>query len=435
MIRADCVVTGCRQVLTCGGPIPKRGAALRDVGLVENASIAGRDGTIVFVGPTEELKQAVRIEDDAMRLDGSGLVALPGFVDAHTHLPFGGTREEEFALRIQGWTYQQLAARGMGIRSTVRKTRQIALPELKTLCLERLDSMLRHGTTTVEAKSGYGLNLEDEIKQLEAVRAAGNEHPIDVVPTFMGAHEVPDEYRGRKEDYIDLLIHAVLPQVRDRGLARFFDVFCEDGVFSVEETERLAAAAASAGLGIKIHADEFVPLGGAELAARIGAVSAEHLIAVTDAGIAALAASDTAAILLPGVPFFLMQDKKAPARKLIEAGAITALASDFNPGSSMTENMLFILQLGVFLLRLTIEEAINATTANAAYAIRVHAEAGSLEPGKKMDVVLYDIPNYYFLAYHPGVNPVRHVLKNGRAVIKDGMPVFDGGGGRTVYSS
>ncbi len=424
MIEADSVVTACRQVLTCAGPIPKRGAALHDVGLIENAAIAGRDGKIVFVGPEAELGRTVRIAPDAARLDASGLVALPGFVDAHTHLPFGGTREEEFALRIQGWTYQQLAAKGLGIRSTVRKTRQISLHDLKSLCLERLDSMLRHGTTTAEAKSGYGLNLIDEIKQLEAVREAARVHPITVVSTFMGAHEVPDEYRDRKEDYIDLLIHTVLPQVRDRGLARFFDVFCEEGVFSVAETERLAAAAAAAGLGIKIHADEFVPLGGAELAARIGAVSAEHLIAVTDAGIAALAGSDTAAILLPGVPFFLMQEKKAPARKLIEAGAIIALASDFNPGSSMTENMLFILQLGVFLLHLTIEEAINATTANAAYAIRAHAEAGSLEPGKNMDIVLFDVPNYYFLAYHPGVNPVRHVLKNGRIVIKDGRTVY-----------
>jgi imidazolonepropionase len=433
MIQADSVVTGCRQVLTCGGPIPKRGTAFRDVGLIENAAIAGRDGKIVFVGPEEEFRRTVQIRPDAARLDASGLVALPGLVDAHTHLPFGGTREEEFALRIQGWTYQQLAAKGMGIRSTVRKTRQITLADLKSLCLERLDSMLRHGTTTAEAKSGYGLNLIDEIKQLEAVRQAALVHPIDVIPTFMGAHEVPDEYRGRKEDYIDLLIHAVLPQVRDRGLARFFDVFCEEGVFSVEETERLVAAAAAAGLGIKIHADEFVPLGGAELAARIGAVSAEHLIAVTDAGIAALAGSDTAAVLLPGVPFFLMQDKKAPARKLIDAGAITALASDFNPGSSMTENMLFILQLGVFLLRLTIEEAINAVTANAAYAIHAHSEAGSLEPGKKMDVVLFDVPNYYFLAYHPGVNPVRHVLKNGRIVIQDGRLVAQNG--RAVTSS
>jgi imidazolonepropionase len=424
MIEADSVVTGCRQVLTCAGLSPKRGAALRDVGLVENGAVAGLNGRIVFTGPQAEMEKQVRLRPGAARLDAAGMTALPGFVDPHTHLPFGGTREEEFALRIQGWTYQQLAARGLGIRSTVRKTRQASLADLKTLCLERLDSMLRHGTTTAEAKSGYGLNLEDEIKQLEAVREAGRVHPIELWPTFMGAHEVPDEYQGRKEAYLDLLIDTVLPRVRERGLARFFDVFCEEGVFSVEETERLAAAAAAAGLGVKIHADEFVPLGGTELAVRIGAVSAEHLIAVTDSGITALAGSTTAAILLPGVPFFLMQDKKAPARRLIDAGAAVALGSDFNPGSSMTENMLFILQLGVFLLRLTLEEAVNAVTTNAAYAIRAHADVGSLEPGKKMDLVLCDIPNYFFLAYHPGVNPVRHVLKNGRLVLRDGRPVY-----------
>lgn len=423
MIRADFVVTGCRQLLTCGGPLPKRGAALRDVGLIENACLAGHEGRIVFAGTEAEFHRSVGAEPGAVRFDASGLVAFPGFVDSHTHLPFAGSRQDEFALRIQGWTYQQLAARGMGIRSTVRATRAASAEELKKLCLDRLDTMLLHGTTTAEAKSGYGLNLKDEIKQLEAVREAGREHPVDVIPTFMGAHEVPDEYRERKEEYIDLLIREILPQVRAKNLARFFDIFCEQGVFSVEETERLAAAAAAAGLGIKIHADEFVPLGGAELAARLGAVSAEHLIAVTDAGIAALAASDTAAILLPHVPFFLLQGRSAPARRLVEAGAVVALASDFNPGSSMTENMQFIIQLGVFLLRLTIEEAINAATANAAYALRLHDRVGSLEPGKAMDVVLCDIPSYESLVYHTGVNSVKHVLKNGRVVVENGRPI------------
>ncbi len=425
MIQADCLVTGCRQVVTCGGPLPKRGPAMREAGLIENAWIAGRDGRIVAVGKEETpARQEVELLPGGLCLDGRGLVALPGFVDAHTHLPFAGSREKEFALRIQGWTYRQLADQGMGIRSTVRLTRQASKEELVGLCLDRLDEMLLHGTTTAEAKSGYGLNLEDEIKQLEAIREAGKLHPVSLVPTFMGAHEVPDEFRGRKEDYIDLLIHAILPQVRQKGLARFFDVFCEDGIFSVEETERLAAAAARAGLGVKIHADEFVALGGAELAARIGAVSAEHLIAATDAGIAALAASETAAVLLPLVPFFLMQEKRAPARKFLDAGAIVALASDFNPGSSMTSNMLFVAQLGVFLLRMTIEEALNAATANGAYAIRRHGDVGSLEPGKAMDVVLYDVPGYEFLIYHLGTNPVRHVLKNGRPVVLDGHLAF-----------
>jgi imidazolonepropionase len=423
MIKADVVVAACRELLTCGGPVPKRGERLKDVGLIEKAWVAGRGGRIVFVGTEDEFRSSVEAEDGAVRLDAGGLVGLSGFVDSHTHLPFAGTREKEFSLRLQGWTYRELAAQGMGIRSTVRETRQIGKDELVRTCLKRLDEMLLTGTTTVEAKSGYGLNLADEVKQLEAVRLAAEQHPMTVVPTFMSAHEMPDEYRERKEGYLDLLIHTVLPAVRDQGLARFFDVFCEEGVFSVEETERLVAAARAAGLGIKIHADEFAALGGAELAARVGAASADHLIAVSEAGVQALAASETAATLLPNVPFFLMQDKKAPARRLIDAGAAVALATDFNPGSSMTSNMQFVVQLGVFLLRMGIEEAINAATANAAFALRLQAEVGTVEPGKRMDLVLYDIPSYAFLVYRLGANPVRHVIKNGAVVVRDGRLV------------
>ena len=319
---------------------------------------------------------------------------------------------------------EQLAEKGLGIKTTVRATRRATLEELTAACLERLDRMLLHGTTTAEAKSGYGLNLADEIKQLEAVRIAGLVHPVELVLTFMGAHDVPPEYLSAKEDYIDLLVHEIMPEVRRRNLARFFDVFCEKGVYSLAETERLVQAAKAAGFEIKIHADEFVPLGGTELAAEIGAASAEHLIAVTDAGIRALAGSATVAVLLPGVPFFLRPSAKPPARRLINAGAIVALASDFNPGTSMTESMIFILQLGVFTLGLTVEEALNAATLNAACAIRMQDEVGSLAPGKKMDVVLCDMPGYEHLAYHLGLNPVKHVVKNGRIVVKDGRPTY-----------
>jgi imidazolonepropionase len=424
MIKADCVVAGCRELATCRGPIPKRREALNDAGVVENAWIVGHEGRIVFVGPEEEYRRTVRPEAGAVTIDAVGLVGFPGFVDSHTHLPFAGSRANEFSLRIQGWTYQQLAARGMGIRSTVRATRAATREQLRDLCLGRLDEMLLQGTTTAEAKSGYGLSLADEIKQLEAVRDADLVHPIDLIPTFMGAHEIPDEFRDRKEEYVDLLIHTIVPAVRDQSLARFFDVFCEEGVFSLDETKRLAEAALSAGFGLKIHADEFVPLGGTELAARLGAVSAEHLIAITESGVAALAESETAAILLPNVPFFLMQDKKAPARRLIDAGAAVALASDFNPGSSMTSNMQWIVQLGVFQMRMTIEEALNAATANGAYAIREHADRGSLEPGKKMDLVLCDMPSLADLVYHVGRNPVKYVLKEGRIVVMDNKVVY-----------
>jgi imidazolonepropionase len=420
MKEADLIIAGCRQLLTCAGGIPKRKEALRDVGVIENAWIAAHQGRIVYVGLEEGARAEVELSREGTRIDGSGLVGLPGFIDSHTHLPFAGSREEEFALRIKGYTYQQLAEAGMGIRTTVRATRQISKNELKALCLKRLDQMLQLGTTTAEAKSGYGLNLEDELKQLEVIREAGQSHPVDLVPTFMGAHEVPEEYRSRKEDYIDLLIHKIIPEVRKKDLARFFDVFCEKGVFSVEETERLVQAAQTAGFRLKIHADEFAALGGAELAAKFGAASADHLIAITEAGIQALARSMTVATLLPGVSFFLMQEKKAPARRLIDEGAVVALASDFNPGSSMTESMLFVLQLGVFTLKMTIEEALNAVTANPAYALGLEDEVGSLEVGKKMDLILCEIPSYIFLVYHLGINPITHVIKNGKLVVKDG---------------
>ncbi|HSA97282.1 MAG TPA: imidazolonepropionase [Acidobacteriota bacterium] len=420
MRSADLVVAGSRELITCAGPLPKRGKALGAVGLVENGWVASSKGVIVYAGDEDGFLKNVEPEPTATTIDARGLVALPGFVDAHTHLPFAGDRAREFGLRVQGWTYQQLAERGMGILTTVKATRAASLDDLVALTLKRLDRMLLHGTTTVEAKSGYGLNLEDETKQLEALRDAAALHPIDIVPTFMGAHEVPPEYRDRHGDYVSLLVDTIIPEIGRSGLAEFFDVFCEPGVFSAEETRRLVEAAKAAGFKIKIHADEFASQGGAELAAEVGAVSAEHLIAISDEGVARLAASDTAAILLPGVPFFLMMAKRAPARRLVEAGAAVALATDFNPGSSHLFSMPFILQLGVFTLGLTVEEAINACTANAAYAIRRHQTVGSLEEGKKMDLLLCDVPDHVSLAYEAARNPVRTVIKNGKVVVEDG---------------
>ena len=420
MKSADLAVVNCEQLLTCRGQIPKRAGALQDVGLLEKACIASFKGKIIFLGEEKKFKKEVRLEEDGIYIDGTGLVALPGFVDSHTHLPFAGTREEEFVLRIKGFSYQELAKKGLGIQTTVKATRQASKKELLSLSLNRLDSMLLLGTTTTEAKSGYGLNLKDEIKQLETLEELRKLHPIDIVPTFMGAHEIPEEYRSRKNDYIELLIHKILPEVKEKNLAEFFDVFCEEGVFSLEETRKLVGAAKAAGFKIKIHADEFSPLGGAKLAAEEEATSADHLINITEEGIQELAKSQTAATLLPAVSFFLMHEKKAPARKLIEEGAIVAIASDFNPGSSMTESMLFVLQLAVFTLKMSIEEAINAATANAAYALAKHEEVGSLEVGKKMDVVLWDVPNYPTLVYHLGINPLKHVIKNGKIVARDG---------------
>jgi len=420
MISADCVVSGCRQLVTCAGPLPKRGPALGDLGVVDDGWIASSRGEIVFVGTAAAFRGTVAAAPGATWIDGRDSIALPGFVDSHTHLPFAGNREHEFLLRLKGATYQELAAQGMGIQTTVKATRAATKDELVFLCKQRLNQMLLTGTTTVEAKSGYGLNYEDEIKQLEALATLRGAHPVEVVPTYMGAHEIPPEYKGRKAEYVDLIIDKVLPEIKARGLAEFFDIFCEPNVFDLEDTKRLAEAARAAGLGVKIHADEFVPIGGTEYAAESGAVSAEHLINATDEGIRKIAASGTAALLLPGVPFFLMLEKKAPVRKLIEAGAAVALASDFNPGSSMLSSMLLVLQLGVYTLRMTIEEALNACTGNAAYAIARHGRVGSLEVGKRMDLLICDVPNYASLIYQLGVNPVRHVIKDGKIVVRAG---------------
>jgi len=421
MISADLVVQDCRQLVTCAGPIPKRKSALQDVESAENAWIASSKGKIVFVGKEKDFRKSVRPERRAVRIDAGPLVGLPGFVDSHTHLPFAGNRVEEFRLRLQGYSYQQLAAKGMGIQTTVRATRRAKKQELLNLVLKRLDWMLLSGTTTVEAKSGYGLNLKDEVKQLEVLKEAAQRHPVDIVPTFMGAHDIPKEYKRRKNAYIDLLIDKIMPEVRRRNLAEFFDAFCEEGVYSIEETRLLAEAAKRAGFKIRIHADEFAALGGAELAAEVGAASADHLISITEKGIRSLSRSETAATLLPSVSFFLMLEKKAPARRLIDAGAALNLASDFNPGSSMVGSMLFVMQLGVYLLKMSVEEALNAVTANAAYALRRHDSVGSLEVGKKMDMLLCDVPDYASLVYELGRNPIRHVIKNGRVVVRDGQ--------------
>jgi imidazolonepropionase len=423
MISADLVIQDCRRLVTCAGPIPKRKASLQDVGPAKNVWMASSKGEIIFIGKERDFQKSVRPMRSAVWVDAGALLGLPGFVDSHTHLPFAGNRVEEFRLRLQGYSYQELAAKGMGIQTTVKATRRVTKPDLLALVLKRLDTMLLNGATTVEAKSGYGLNRRDEIKQLEVLKEAARRHPVDIVPTFMGAHDIPKEYKTRKSAYIDLLIGQIIPEVSRRKLAEFFDIFCEEGVYSVEETRRLVEAAKRAGFKIRIHADEFSALGGAELAAEVGAASADHLISITEKGIRVLSRSETAATLLPSVSFFLMLEKKAPARRLIDAGAALNLASDFNPGSSMVESMLFVLRLGVYLLKMSVEEALNAVTANAAYALRRHGRVGSLEVGKKMDMLLCDVPDYASLVYELGRNPIRHVIKNGRVVVRDGRRI------------
>lgn len=375
-----------------------------------------RDGRITFVGDPEERRRLFGDLHDADRLDGRGGTLIPGFVDPHTHLPWAGTREEEFAARLAGKTYQEIAAAGGGILSTVNATRRASEEELAANVRRRMDQMLAWGTTTAEAKSGYGLSLDGELKQLRAIRRASEGHPVDLVPTLMAAHEIPPEHRQDRDRYLDLICEEIVPATAEAGLARFCDVFCEEGVFTPQESRRVLETGVRHGLAPRLHADEFVDSGGAELAAELGALSADHLIAVSPGGIEALARSGVTAVLLPGTSFFLMKHKYAPARRLVEAGVPVALATDCNPGSSHTESMPMVVVLAVFELGLTIEESLTAATLNSACCLGLGAEIGSVENGKRADLVLLDAPNLLHLVYHYGINPVSAVVKGGRIV-------------------
>jgi imidazolonepropionase len=396
------------------GERQKRGAAMRDLAIIPNGALVANNGVIDWVGPTESLPP---VPPDAEIIDASNKTVLPGFVDSHTHLIFAGTREDEFAQRIAGTSYQEIAERGGGINATVRRVRSASKEELKELARRRLDRMLGLGVTTVEAKSGYGLSPADEIKCLEAIADLDREHACDLVPTFLGAHEVPPEYRDDREGYLRLVVERMLPEVADRGLAAFCDVFCEQGVFGIEESERILLAAARRGLGRKVHADEFTPLGGAELAGRVGAASADHLLHVTEAGADAMRKAGTVATLLPGTAFFLGLPA-ARARWLIDQGLAVALATDCNPGSCMTENLPLIGTMACSQMKMDPAEVITALTLNGAAALARSDRVGSIEVGKQADVVILDLPNYRLFPYHFGVNHVWRVIKSGRVVVR-----------------
>jgi imidazolonepropionase len=404
------------EVATPLGTTPRAGAEQGKVRRLAGAEVLCRDGRIVFVGDPAERRRRLGELPAAERLDGGGGTLIPGLVDCHTHLPWAGSREEEFAQRLAGKTYLEIAASGGGILATVAATRRASEEELAANVRARLDRMLAWGTTTAEAKSGYGLSLAAEVKQLRAIRRGAAGHPVEVVPTLLAAHEFPPEYRHDRDGYVELVCREITPAVAAQDLAHFCDVFCERGVYTVEQSRRVLTAGAERGLVPRLHADEFADSGGAALAAAVGAASADHLVAVSEEGMAAMAAAGVMAVLLPGVSFFLLQESYAPARRLIAAGVAVALASDCNPGSSHTESLLFILWLGVFKLRLGIEEALTAVTLNPACCLGRGAEIGSIEEGKQADLVLLDSPNLFHLAYHFGVNPVAAVVKAGRLV-------------------
>ena len=422
MIQADLIIEGAAELLTLGGAAsrPRRGAEMRDLGILRRGALAVRRGKIVWIGPTADLLTAVRPLAFCKTIDAYGKTVMPGLVDPHTHLVFAGSRENEFAMRIQGKTYQEIAAAGGGINATVAATRTANKVDLKAAARRALDMMLALGTTTVEAKSGYGLDVVNEIKILEVIRELDEDGPMTVVPTFMGAHETPPEFRQNPEAYVDLVITRMIPMVASRKLARFCDVFCETGVFNVQQTERIFRAAQAVGLELRVHADELTDLGGGAMAARMKARTADHLLYVNDDGIQAMAEAGVIAVLLPGTAYFLHLQRYARARDMIAAGVPVALATDFNPGSCMTESLPLILSLACTQMRMLPAEAITAATINAAWAIGEHDCVGSLEIGKHADLLVLSAPSHEHLCYHFGVNLVETVVKNGKVVVEDG---------------
>jgi imidazolonepropionase len=381
---------------------------MRELAVHQNAVLVIEEGRFAFIGRESDLPDHLTIDED---VDARGGTAVPGFVDTHTHIPFAGLRESEFNRRLKGETYEQIAASGGGIASTVRATRAASEEQLTENVLARTAMMARYGTTTAEAKSGYGLDLANELKQLRAIRAANATSPVRLVPTVLAAHEFPPEDR---DTYVERIVEEILPAVAAQKLAVFNDAFVEREVFTREQGETVLRAGQRLGLIPRLHADELSDTHGASLAAEVGAASADHLMQISDAGIAALAASDTIANLLPATSFFLMSTKYAPARELIDRGAIVSLSTDCNPGTSMTESMQIVMQLATLQMKMTVEESLTAATLNGAHSVRLAGETGSIEVGKRADLVLLDAPSYLHLVYHFGVNLVSAVYRDGK---------------------
>lgn len=411
----DRLFVHCRELVTLadGPPAgPRRGAAMRQLGVIADGAVAVREGRVVATGTTERIVRDFRAADE---IDLSGYVVLPGLVDCHTHPVFARTREDEFHQRNAGADYMAIAAAGGGILSSMRAVRETPLEDLADRTERHLWGFAAHGTTTVECKTGYGLSLADEEKSLLALQRAAAAVPLTIRRTFLGAHEFPPEYRADRDGYVRLLVEQMIPRLSP--LADCCDVFAEPGVFDREQSERVLAAARAHGLRLRMHADEIQPMGGAELAVRLGADSADHLGRISEAGIAAMAASDTVGVLLPGTIFFLGKHHYAPARRMIEAGCAVALATDFNPGSCHTQSMPLIWTLACTQMKMSAEEAITASTINPAFSLRLDAEVGTLHAGKRADLCVLDLPGWRAVGYAFGGNPVVLTVKNGEPLV------------------
>lgn len=410
-IPADFLITNATSVVTCAGPAPRVGPGQGDVSPVANGVVAAYQGHIVFVGSRHECEQGVRLATDGVTFDASGCTVIPGFVDPHTHAVYAGDRRHELRKRLSGASYTEIAAEGGGILSTVTATRVADEEQLVRESLPRFVDMLRSGTTTCEVKSGYGLDVESELRTLRAIARLEERQPIEISATFLGAHEVPPEYRSRRREYIDLVIKTMIPAVASSRLAEWCDVFCDQGFFTVEESQEILLAGKAAGLGLRLHADELAASGGALLAAELGARSADHLIFATDDAASALAEAGVVATLLPIAAFYLKLGRYAPARALIDAGVPVALATDVNPGGGFSPSMPFAMALACFSMNMTLEEALIAATLNAAYSLDRHDRVGSLEVGKQMDAVIVRADLVDLLRV--GVPAIAHVVKKG----------------------
>lgn len=415
----DLIIIHANQLVTLDSKygVPRIGDKMQNLAIIEDGALAVINDRIEFVGKTEELLSSYTINQDVIVIDASNKLVTPGFVDPHTHIIFDGSRENELEMKLRGMSYLEILNAGGGILKTVKATRKASLEKLVENGKKILDRMMKFGTTTVETKSGYGLDVENELKSLRVAKILNNEHPIDVISTFLGAHAVPPEYKNKKEEYIDLIISEMIPKIASEELAEFCDVFCEEGIFSNEETKKILSIAKYFGLKPQIHIDEIVDTNGALLAAEINAVQTGHLLKSNDKGLRAMAKMGVIATLLPGTPFSLMLKDYAPARKMIDFGIPIALATDMNP-NCWTESMQIIIALACYKMKMTPAEALTAATLNGACALQKQDQIGSIEIGKKADVLLFDVPNYTFLPYQFGVNLIDKVIKNGKIVFE-----------------
>lgn len=411
MKQGNVIIKNASQLVTCSGFAAKKGREMSDLSVIENGTVIITEGMIRFVGKDSDCPPLENYPNHEV-VDARGKAVLPGFVDSHTHFVFGGYREEEFSWRMRGDSYMSIMERGGGIHNTMNATRKASFDELFQSGIKRLSSMLRMGVTTVEGKSGYGMNMDTELTQLEVMKALNRQHPIDVVSTFMGAHSTPAEYKGREDDFIEYMIKEVMPEVKRRNLAAICDIFCEKNVFDIEQSRRYLTAARDLGFELKLHADEIVCIGGAELAAELKALSADHLLQASDKGIADMASSGVVATLLPCTAFSLKEDY-ARGRYMIDSGCAVALATDLNPGSCFTNSIPLLFALACIYMQLSPEEAVTALTINGAAAVGRADRIGSIDVGKQGDLVILEYPSYRFLPYHIGMNIVEHVVKDG----------------------